>query len=132
MVVAHSSGGPMPTPTTVDEYLATLPDDRRGVMEEFRRTVTAAAPEATETLAYRMPALRSHGGQFLISYDAYKAHYSLFPASDAVIDRLGDALAPYLAGKGTIRFPASRPLPLDLIRRIVEIRVEENAARAGR
>lgn len=122
----------MPTPTTVDEYLATLPEDRQAVMSELRRTVVAAAPEATEALAYRMPALRSHGGQFLISYDAYKAHYSLFPASDAVIDRLGDALAPYLAGKGTIRFPASRPLPLDLIRRIVEIRVEENAARAGR
>jgi uncharacterized protein YdhG (YjbR/CyaY superfamily) len=132
MVVARSTGGPMSTPTTVDEYLATLPDDRRGVMEEFRRTVRAAAPEASETLAYKMPALRSHGGQFLISYDAYKAHYSLFPASDAVIDRLGDELAPYLAGKGTIRFPASRPLPLDLIRRIVEVRVEENAARAGR
>ena len=75
-----------------------------------------------------MPALRSHGGQFLVSYAAFKNHYSLFPASDVVVATLGDALTPYLAGKGTIRFPASRPLPLDLVRRIVEIRVTENAA----
>lgn len=122
----------MAEPTTVDEYLATLPPERRAVMEQLRGAVKAAAPEATESLAYKMPALRSHGDQFLVSYDAYKNHYSLFPASDAVIESLGDELRPYLAGKGTIRFPADRPIPLDLVRRIVEIRVEENAARGRR
>ena len=122
----------MGTPSTVDEYLAGLPDDRRSVMEALRRTVKAAAPEATETIAYQMPALRSHGGQFLVSYAAYKAHYSLFPASGAVIEALGEELAPYLAGKGTIHFPANEPLPLDLVTRIVEVRVAENAERAGR
>jgi uncharacterized protein YdhG (YjbR/CyaY superfamily) len=121
----------MAGPTTVDEYLATLPDDRRAVMEEIRRTVNAAAPDATETIAYNMPALRSHG-QFLISYDAFKQHYSLFPASDGVVSALGKEIEPYLVGKGTIRFPASRPVPLDLIRRVVEIRAGENAARAKR
>jgi len=118
----------MAGPSTVDEYLADLPSDRRAGVETLRRTVNAAAPEATETIAYQMPALRSHGGQFLVSYAAYKRHYSLFPASGAVIEALGDELAPYLAGKGTIRFPASRPIPLDLVRRIVEIRVTENDA----
>ena len=122
----------MGAPSTVDEYLATLPDDRRGVMEALRQAVTAAAPEATETIAYQMPALRSHGGQFLVSYAAYKTHYSLFPASGAVIEALGEELAPYLAGKGTIHFPANKPLPLDLVTRIVEVRVAENAERAGR
>ena len=122
----------MGEPTTVDEYLATLPPERRSAMEQLRQAVTAAAPGATESLAYRMPALRSHGEQFLVSYDAYKNHYSLFPASDAVIEALGDELRPYLAGKGTIRFPADRPIPLDLVRRIVEIRVSENAARGRR
>ena len=97
-------------------------------MEELRRTVNAAAPEATETIAYNMPALRSHGGQFLVSYDSYKKHYSLFPASDAVIQALGNELKPHLKGSGTIQFPADQPLPTDLIRRIVEIRVAENAA----
>ena len=101
-------------------------------MEELRRTVNAAAPEATETIAYNMPALRSHGGQFLVSYDAYKKHYSLFPASDAVIQALGDDLKPHLRGRGTIQFPAHEPLPTELIRRIVEIRVSENAAAKAR
>src|SRR4249919_625017 len=120
----------MGTPSSVDEYLAGLPDDRRAVMEALRRTVKAAAPEAAETIAYQMPALRSHGGQFLVSYAAYKRHYSLFPASGAVVAALGNELTPYLAGRGTIQFPASQPIPLDLVRRIVEIRVAENAAAA--
>jgi uncharacterized protein YdhG (YjbR/CyaY superfamily) len=115
-------------PTTVDEYLADLPEDRRAGVAELRRTINAAAPEATETIAYLMPALRSHGGQFLVSYAAFKNHYSLFPASEAVVEALGKELTPYLAGKGTIRFPADRPLPGALVAKIVKIRLEENAA----
>jgi uncharacterized protein YdhG (YjbR/CyaY superfamily) len=120
----------MAEPLTVDDYLATLPEDRRAAMEQLRETINAAAPEATEVISYKMPALRSNG-RFLVSYDAFKRHYSLFPASDAVVVGLGAEIDPYLAGKGTIRLPADRPLPLDLIRRIVEIRVTENAAAAG-
>jgi len=119
----------MAGPSTVDEYLAGLPSDRRAGVETLRRTVNAAAPDATETIAYQMPALRSHGGQFLVSYAAYKRHYSLFPASGAVIEALGDELAPYLAGKGTIQFPASRPIPVELVTRIVQVRLTENEAR---
>ena len=119
----------MAGPSTVDEYLATLAADRRAAMEQLRRTINAAAPEATESIAYQMPALRSHGGQFLVSYAAYKNHYSLFPASEAVVEGLGDELAPYLAGKGTIHFPAHAPIPKALVTRIVKIRVAENAAR---
>ena len=118
----------MPTPDTVDEYMAELPPERRASLEELRATINAAAPDATESIAYQMPALRSRGGHFLVSYAVFKNHYSLFPASDQVVKTLGDELTPYLAGKGTIRFPASRPIPLDLVRRIVEIRVAENAA----
>lgn len=120
----------MPGPATVEEYLAMLPDDRRVGVEQLRRAIKAAAPEATETIAYQMPALRSHGGQFLVSYAAYKRHYSLFPASGAVVEALSDELAPYLAGKGTIQFKAAEPLPLGLVGRIVEIRLAENAERA--
>ncbi len=79
-----------------------------------------------------MPAFRSHGGQFLVSFASYKAHNSLFPASDAVVEALGEALAPYLAGKGTIRFPADEAIPLDVVTKIVKVRFEENAARARR
>ncbi len=94
----------MATPTTVEEYLAELPETQRAVVAELRRTVNAAAPDATESIAYQMPALRSQGGQFLLSYAAFKNHYSLFPASDVVVAAIGDELTPYLAGKGTIRF----------------------------
>lgn len=107
--------------------MADLGPEQRTALGELRATVNAAAPDATESIAYQMPALRSDGGQFLVSYAAFKNHYSLFPASDRVVTTLGAELTPYLAGKGTIRFPASRPIPLDLVRRIVEIRVVENA-----
>ena len=119
-------------PGTVDEYLAALPDERRRVMQTLREAVRAGAPEATEAISYGMPALKSHGGRFLVSYDAFKAHYSLFPSTDAVIEGCGQELTPYLSGKGTIRFAADQPLPVDLITRIVEIRFQENAARPRR
>jgi uncharacterized protein YdhG (YjbR/CyaY superfamily) len=119
-------------PTTVEAYMAALPDERRSVMEHLRQTIKAAAPEATESIAYGMPAVRSHGGQFLVSYAAYKRHYSLFPASGAVVEALGEELTPYLAGKGTIRFPSDKPIPMATVTKIVRIRAEENATRAGR
>jgi uncharacterized protein YdhG (YjbR/CyaY superfamily) len=121
----------MGKPTTVDEYLAALPDERRSAMAQIRAAVRSGAPGADEVISYGMPALRSHGRQFLVSYDAFKRHYSLFPASQGVVDGLGQEIEPYLAGKGTIRFPADRPIPADLIRRIAEIRFAENAARAA-
>jgi len=119
-------------PSTVEEYLASLPEDRRAAVSRLRETIRAAAPDATETIAYSMPAFRSHGGQFLVSFAAFKAHYSLFPASGAVIEELGDEVAPYLVGKGTIRFPANEPLPLSTVSKIVKIRLAETAARERR
>ena len=120
----------MAGPTTVDEYLAALPADRRTGMEQLRAAVRAGAPDAQEVITYKMCGLKSHGGQFLVSYDAYKQHYSLFPASEAVISELGEQLTPHLSGSGTIRFPKDQPLPVEMITRIVEIRYRENAARA--
>ena len=110
---------------SVDEYLAALPEDRRGPMGSLRRAITAAAPEAVETIAYNMPAFRTRDGRFLVSYDAYKAHYSLFPFTDEMVASFGEQLAPYLAGKGTIRFPADQPIPEDLVTRLVRMRVAE-------
>jgi len=109
---------------SVAEYMADLPRGRRAAMQDLRGAVTEAAPEATETIAYNMPALRL-GGKFLLSYQAFKNHYSLFPWSDHMATQLGDALKPYLHGKGTIRFPADEPIPADLVRQIVGLRVKE-------
>src|SRR5919106_191948 len=101
--------------------MADLPKDRRAAMEDLRRAINRAAPEASETIAYNMPALRL-GDKFLVSYQAFTTHYSLFPWSDEMAVELGDALRPYMHGKGTIRFPADQPIPLDLVRQIVRIR----------
>lgn len=109
---------------TVDAYMAQLPEDRRTAMEELRRTIRAAAPQAEEAISYNMPAFRL-GGRFFVSYEAFKRHYSLFPWSDAMLEALGDDLRPYAVGKGTIRFPADEPIPLDLVTRIIEFRLRE-------
>ena len=114
---------------SVDEYMAGLPEERRAVMERLRSAIRAAAPDATEAISYNMPAFRLDG-RFLVSYEAYKRHYSLFPWSDAMAAELGDALKPYAVGKGTIRFPANEPIPLELVTRIVEIRNREVAQEA--
>lgn len=118
----------MATPTSVDAYIDAAAPERQAGLRAMRAIITAAAPHADEVIAYQMPALRLRG-RFLVSYAAYKRHYSLFPATEAVERELGDAVAPYLAGKGTIRFPADQDLPLGLIGRIVAVRViEEEAA----
>jgi len=114
----------------VDEYMAQLPDDRRAVMEQLRSTIRSAAPDATEAISYNMPAFRL-GGRFLVSYEAFKRHYSLFPWSDRMVEELGDEMKPYAVGKGTIRFPVDKPIPLELVTRIVEIRNREVAQEAG-
>lgn len=119
----------MSAPASFEDYLASLPVDRRESVEVLRRTIKAAAPQATETIAYSMPAFRSQGGQFLVSYAAYKKHNSLFPASGAVVEALGEELRPFLAGKGTIRFPAGEPIPTALVKKVVSVRLEEMAAR---
>lgn len=121
----------MAGPTDVDAYLAALPEDRRDALEALRRTIRAAAPEATETIAYQMPAYRMDG-RFLVSFASYKHHVSLFPWDDAMVEQLGAEIEPYLAGRGTIRFPADRPIPLDLVRKVVEIRLAAHAARQKR
>jgi uncharacterized protein YdhG (YjbR/CyaY superfamily) len=97
-------------------------------MQGLRATIKSAAPDATEVITYKMPGFEANGS-FLVSYDAYKRHYSLFPASQAVVDTCGAELAPYLRGKGTIGFPIGMPVPVELVTKIVRVRVAENAAR---
>ena len=117
--------------TSVDAYLASLPDERRTRLEALRRTILAAAPDVTEGIAYNMPAYRL-GTRFVVSFEAFKRWDSLFPASEGVENELGDEVAPYVKGKGTLQFPITEPLPLDLIDRIVRIRNRETAAAGTR
>jgi len=121
----------MPVPTSVEQYLAALPEDQRAALEQLRRTIRAAAPEATETIAYQIPTFKDRG-RMLVSYAAFRDHCSFYPASTMVIERLGDELRPYLSGKATIRFQAGQPIPIELVKRIVAARLEENAAATAR
>jgi uncharacterized protein YdhG (YjbR/CyaY superfamily) len=121
----------MAAPTSVEDYLAALPEGSRAALEKLRKAIKAAAPEATETISYRMPAFKDRG-RILVYYAAFKDHYSMYPASNAVMDALGEELKPYFSGKGTIRFDADKPLPVALVKKIVKARLEENAARRKR
>jgi uncharacterized protein YdhG (YjbR/CyaY superfamily) len=118
----------MATPTSVEDYLAALPEESRAALEKLRKTIKAAAPEATETISYQMPAFKDQG-RFLVWYAAFKDHCSLFPASKAVRDAHGEELKPYLSGKGTLRFHVDEPIPAGLVKKIVQLRLKENAAR---
>ncbi len=112
------------TDSAVAAYLAQLAADQRVVLDHLRSVIHAAAPQATEAISYRMPAFR-YRGRRLVYYAAFREHFSLFPASYAVIDSLHDQLAPFLSGRATLRFTALRPLPDELVTRIVQLRLEE-------
>jgi uncharacterized protein YdhG (YjbR/CyaY superfamily) len=129
--VAHGRRRGVAGPTSVEDYLAALPEGQRVVLEKLRKTIRAAAPEAIETISYQMPTFKDHG-RVLVYYAAFKDHCSLFPASNAVMEALGEELKPYFAGKGTLRFTADKPLPAALVKKIVKARIEENAARGRR
>ncbi len=116
----------MQKPTSVEEYLSWVPAQHRPALDSLRATIKSVAPEATETIAYGMPAFRL-GRRFFISYSDFKEHVSLFPASGVVRKALGDELKPYFSGKATLRFRADKPIPTDLVARIVAIRLEETA-----
>jgi uncharacterized protein YdhG (YjbR/CyaY superfamily) len=116
----------MAGPTSVEDYLAALPEPPRSALEKLRKTIKAAAPEATETISYQMPTFKLDG-RFLVSYAAFKEHCSLFPASGKVLEACGEELKPHFSGKGTIRFTADKPLSSALVRKIVETRIEEIA-----
>jgi uncharacterized protein YdhG (YjbR/CyaY superfamily) len=121
----------MATPTSVEDYLAALPEESRVALEKLRKTIMAAAPEATETISYQMPAFEDHG-RLLVSYAAFKDHCSFFPMSMKVIETYREELEPYHNGKGTIHFHADKPLPDELVKKLVKARIEENAARRRR
>lgn len=110
--------------TTVDDYMAALPGASRAALEKLRKTIKAAAPEATETISYHMPTFKL-SGRFLVSYAAFKDHCSLFPASGAVMEAHGEELQPYFSGKGTLRFKPDKPIPAALVTKIVRTRIEE-------
>ncbi len=115
------------SPKTVDDYLARVPPRFRATLQQLRKTIKAAAPGAKEIISYQMPAFRHNG--MLVYYGAFKDHCSLFVASAQVRREFSAELKSFETGKGTLRFTPDRPLPSDLVTRIVKARVAENASR---
>jgi len=115
---------------SVDEYIATHPEDVQAILERVRRTIRKAVPDAEEVISYQIPTYKLHGGAVLF-FAGWKHHYSLYPATDHIVEAFKDDLAPYEVIKGTIRFPLSRPVPVTLIERIAKLRAKEAAERAS-
>ena len=115
-------------PSSIDDYIAGFPPEIRDILTRIRAVIREASPDATEAIKYRMPTFVLHGN--LVHFAAYKAHIGLYPTPTG-IEAFGDELAPYVGGKGSVRFPLDQPIPYDLIRRIATFRVRENLARAA-
>ena len=114
---------------TVDEYIATHPAEVQAVLQLVRTTIRKAVPDADEMISYQIPAYKLRGGR-VIYFAGWKQHYSLYPASDELVEAFKDELAPYEVNKGTIRFPISKAVPVKLIEGIAKFRAKEAAARA--
>lgn len=119
--------GPL-APTSIEEYIASSPPEVRPILEQIRATVRKAAPQAEERISYRMPAFFQNG--VLIYFAAFKNHIGLYPPVPGD-DALMEETARYRGEKGNLRLPLDEPIPLDLIRRIVEFRLEERATAAS-
>jgi uncharacterized protein YdhG (YjbR/CyaY superfamily) len=109
-------------PTSHDDYLATLTADKRAALQKLRKTIRTAAPKAEECISYQLPAFRLNG-KFLVAYGAAANHCAFYPGS--VLTQLKKELKDYDTSKGTIRFPAAKPLPAALVRKLVRRRMEE-------
>ena len=111
----------------IDEYLATLSDDKRAALEKLRKTIRAAAPKAEECISYQVPAFRLNG-RLLVAFGAAANHCAFYPGAYPVAAHK-DELKDYDTSKGTIRFQAAKPLPGTLVRKLVKARIAENAAK---
>jgi uncharacterized protein YdhG (YjbR/CyaY superfamily) len=121
----------MPTnraaPRNIDEYIASFPPEVQAVLEKIRLTIRQAAPDAQETISYKMPAFTLDG--ILVYFAAFKKHIGLYPPvrGDAKLEK---AISHYAGEKGNLKFPLDQPIPYRLIERIVILRVKQNKAKA--
>lgn len=110
-------------PKNIDEYIAGFPAEVQAILQKIRTTIRKAAPGAEEKISYQIPSFALHGN--LIHFAAFKKHIGLYPAPRTVA-KFKHELSAYEGGKGTVQFPLDKPIPFDLIKRIVQFRVERN------
>jgi uncharacterized protein YdhG (YjbR/CyaY superfamily) len=113
-------------PTTVSQYISAAPQGARARLRELRALIARAAPGATQSLKWGMPAFSSD--RILVTFAAFKRHIGFFP-TPAALRAFKDELGAYHTSSATIQFPLDRPLPRTLITRIVKFRVREARSR---
>jgi uncharacterized protein YdhG (YjbR/CyaY superfamily) len=106
----------------IDKYIAGFPKETQKLLEQLRKTINKAAPEAEEVISYGMPAFKQKG--ILVYFAGYEKHIGFYPTSSPIVI-FREELSPYKKGKGSIQFPLDKPLPLKLITEIVKFRVSE-------
>ena len=115
------------TPQDIDEYIASFPKDTQEILEKVRTTIRQAAPDAEETIKYQIPTFTLKGN--LVHFGAFKKHIGFYPTPTGT-EEFKNELSVYEGAKGSVRFPLDKPIPFDLISRIVEFREKENLERA--
>ena len=110
--------------TSIDEYLAEVPEEDRAALEGLRKTIKAAAPQATEAISYRIPTFKHNGP--LVGFAAFQNHLSFFVMSTSVMEAFRDELEAYDTARGTIHFRAEEALPAALVKKLVKARMQEN------
>jgi len=110
--------------STIDEYISNFPPNIRALLETMRKTIHKAAPDAQEAIAYGIPTFKLNGN--LVHFGGFKDHIGFYPAPRG-IEAFEKELTPYLAGKGTVKFPIDKPLPVSLVTKIVKFRASQNA-----
>ena len=118
------------TAKSIGEYISEFPPETQKLLEEVRATIKAAAPDATETISYAIPTFDLNG-HHLVFFAGYEKHIGFYPVTGAVKYAFESDLKPYKQGKGSVQFPLDQPMPTDLIRRIVEFKVQEERGKTG-
>jgi uncharacterized protein YdhG (YjbR/CyaY superfamily) len=113
----------MKKPANIDEYIASFDATTQTLLEQFRGVVKLVAPEATEAISYGIPAFKQNG--MLVWFAAHTNHIGFYPRASA-IERFKKELSVYKGAKGSVQFPMDKPLPLELIKQIVQFRLTEN------
>jgi len=109
--------------STIDEYISQFPKHIQNILNEFRNIIKQEAPQAKEAISYQMPTFKLNGN--LVHFAAFKDHIGFFPTPSPIVF-FKKELSKYETSKGTIRFPLNKPIPFDIVRKIVKYRVKEN------
>jgi uncharacterized protein YdhG (YjbR/CyaY superfamily) len=109
---------------TIDDYIKTFPEDVQAILEKIRQTIRKAAPEAVEAISYQMPAFKLNGRN-LVYFAAWKNHIGFYRVPSGT-EAFKKEMSSYKQGKGSVQFPIDKPIPFDLVKKIVNYRIKEN------